>query len=306
MIDNCTVVIRSAGERTTNWCKSIVDTIFSPENVILIDERPQPKAIKRTFEIALDKNEPWTMVLDADVLLRPEGVLKLLDRAESLPANFYYHYGMIYDKLSNGFRSAGHMVLRTSLMAEARVLLPLAANEIRPDTFIQKAMARKEFHYYRDLVLVGVHDFEQSYQDFFRKGYLHGVKNHSKVNGFIAKWPDQWQNDLDYKAIKGGIEAGLQHQGELVLDPAFYQEEYEKWEQQSLWAIEKKELSDDLSASGNFLEEVINDKLLLDFKKQVLSRKYHYHHRSDGGYGYRFMKFIDRVQTKIVKADGHR
>lgn len=306
LIDNCTVIVRSAGERTTDWCADKARSIFEPNSVIVIDERPMHKAIARTFEIGIEQNKEWTIEIDADLLLRPEGIVQLLERAKSLPANSYFHYGIVFDKLSNGFRSAGHKILRTAHLRAALEFLPQANKEIRPDTFIRKSMAKKGYHYYRGLALVGVHDFEQSYFDLYRKGYLHGVKNHSKVSGFIERWPNQWQSDLDYLVIKGGIEAGLQHRGELILDPAFYQEGYEKWKKQFPMVVEKEELRGDLSASANFLEEVVNDKLLLDFKKGVLNRKYHYHHRSDGGYGYRFMKLLDRVQEKIVKAGARR
>lgn len=306
MLTDCTLIIRSAGERTTDWCADKTRSIFDLNSVIIIDERPMHKAIARTFETGIERNKEWTIEIDADLLLRPQGIIQLLERAKSLPANSYFHYGMVFDKLSNGFRSAGHKILRTAHLRTALEFLPLAKKEIRPDTFIRKSMAKRGCHYYRELALVGIHDFEQSYFDLYRKGYLQGVKNRSKVQRFITMWPENWQSDTDYQAIKAGIDDGLLHQNALPLDPSFFEDKFESRKAGSSWMNEKERLPQGLEQLESLMDSTVSESRLLDFKKHVLSRKYHYHNRSDKSYGYRFMKFMDRVQTKIVKADGHR
>jgi hypothetical protein len=273
---------------------------------MIIDERPMHMAIARTFEIGIERNKEWTIEIDADLLLRPQGIIQLIERAKSLPSHSYFHYGMVFDKLTNGFRSAGHKVLRTAHLRTALMFLPQAKKEIRPDTFIRKSMAKKGYDYYRDLALVGIHDFEQSYFDLYRKGYLQGVKNRTKIDRFISQWPKNWQSDLDYKVIKGGMEDGLLDQNQLVLDPSFFLDKFESWKQSSLLMNEKKSLTNDSKLIQEFMQMTMSDTMIEEFKKQVLSRKYHYHNRSNGGYGYRFMKFMDIIQTKIVKANRHR
>jgi hypothetical protein len=301
-MEDCCVIVRSIGERTTAWCIDRASIIFDSDNIIVVDERPQHDAIAKVYEVSIEHNREWTIVIDADVLLRKEGILKLLEKAKSLPSDSFCHYGMVFDKLSNSFRSAGHNIFRTEHMRMAVQFLPSIKTEIRPDTFIRKSMAKLGFHYYRDLVLVGLHDFEQSFFDLYRKGFLQGVKNRTKVDRFISQWPQNWKSDLDYQVIKGGIEDGLLYQNQLVLDPDFFLVKFETWRRKSLLMNEKENLTNELEHIQDFMQMTMSDTMIEDFKKQVLSRKYHYHNRSNGGVGYKFMKFVDGVQEKLNKA----
>jgi hypothetical protein len=298
-------VIRSAGERTTEWCLLKSKSIFPAENVFVINESPMHTAIAKTYEIGIDRGKRWTIELDADLLIDQKGLSQLLARAESLPDYFFFHYGMVFDKLSNSFRSAGHKILRTSYLPKALAFLPKAKNELRPDTYIRKAMAKSGYHYYRDVVLVGIHDFEQSIADFYRKGYLHGVKNKTKVARFITQWPNGWQNDPNYLAIKAGMEDGLQHTGQLVLSPSFFESKFDAWKESSSLSMEKKPLDLNIRQMEEYVTEIMDKKMIADFRRLMLRRKYHYHHRSDGKGYYKFMKLLDRYYNKIQTASGH-
>lgn len=295
LTDQCLVVIRSAGERTTQWSLEKAQSIFGTQNVVLIDERPMYRAIKKTFEIGIDSGKTWVVEIDADVILRQEGILHLLNTAAGRPESSFFHFGMVFDKLTNGFRSAGNKIIRASHLPEALTLLPEAANQLRPDTYIRKEMALKGYHYYRDVCLVGIHDFEQHYFDLYRKGYLQGVKNRTKLERFINNWPKNHNQDPDYLAIEGGMKAGEIHNEALPLHPEYYLDKFESWKKTTGFDHTKTPLTDEVAAIDDFLYKTLPNAKLQEFEHSCINNKARYHVRSDANWQYKWMKLWYRM-----------
>lgn len=301
LMEDCTVVIRSVGERTTDWCVSLANSIFNPENVVVIDERPLHKAIRKAYEIGLDRNKTWTLEIDADILLRREGILQLVQTASEQPSSSFFHFGMVFDKLTNGFRSAGNKVLRTSHIPHALKLLPKAEKEVRPDTFIRKSMAKNGYHYYRDVTLIGIHDFEQDFFDLYRKGYLQGVKNRNKLERFVGNWPKDWSKDSDYVTIKAGMDHGVVHKGVFSLDPSFFENGFSDWKEGCAFNEYKEPLINSTPQIDRFIERAMPPLLLKEFEQKCKKHKYQYHVRSDANYIYRMMKILSRLQQRVSR-----
>lgn len=300
-----TVVVRNVGERTTQWCEMGLQSIFSSDQIFMVEEVPMHRAIERTFEIALDENREWTLEIDADLLVYDDGLIKMLQNASGLPTDYFFHFGMVFDKLSNGFRSAGNKLLRTEHIKEAISLIPQAKREIRPDTFIRKSMVANGKHYYRHVLLTGLHDFEQSYSDLYRKGYLQGLKNRGKVKRFVDSWPKDWEQDLDYLAIFGGIEDGLKHEGPFQLSPSFLSDHYSQWKKRSIIKEEKPPLSIHMLDLDHFIRTHINQSIVEDFQISCLQEKGHYHVRSKKGLLYTLMKLMSRIRRKLRRIIKH-
>lgn len=253
----------------------------------------------------MERGKTWTIEIDADILLRPEGILQLLQTASQRPGNSFFHFGMVFDKLTNSFRSAGNKILRTKHLPVAMELLPEIIDEVRPDTFIRKEMAKKGYHYYRDVCLIGIHDFEQHYFDLFRKGYLQGVKNRDKLEKFINNWPEGWQNDADYLALTGGMTLGKNHERMLPLNPEYYLDKFEVWKIASNFTKQKELLPSDLNHANSFITATLTDSKLLEFRQKCEKRKAQYHVRSDSNWYYRLMKLMYRMRLRFSKTKTH-
>lgn len=301
LTDQCIIVIRSAGERTSHWSLQKAASIFGTENVVLIDERPMHEAIKKTFQIGIESNKKWLIEIDADILLHTEGILQLLQTASQRHESSFFHFGMVFDKLTNSFRSAGNKIIRTKHLPAALDLLPEAVDELRPDTYIRKAMAKKGYHYYRDVCLVGIHDFEQYYFDLYRKGYLQGVKNRAKLERFINNWPNDWEQDPDYLAIEGGMTVGKSHEKPLPLQPEYYLDQFESWKNKAGFTHSKAALTSELTLVDAFLSKTLTNKKMQEFESSCIGNKARYHVRSDANWQYKWMKLRYRVsQSRIA------
>src|SRR5690606_39569755 len=71
VMNDLVVIVRTAGERTFELSHSLLLAQVPADRVLVVDERPFEKALRRTYELGIEHAARWTMTLDADVLLRP-------------------------------------------------------------------------------------------------------------------------------------------------------------------------------------------------------------------------------------------
>ena len=218
-IDSTTIIIRSVGERTEALCKKLLLEQGVNKNAIyIINETPFSKAMRVGFEIGLAENRPWTFCVDADLLLRPGSVLKMIQHAEKQSFNVCEIQGFVIDKYFGGARKGGVHLYRTSLLEKVITEIPSEGVNIRPETHALNAMQKKGYPWHTVEVLVGLHDFEQSYEDVFRKCFVQAHKHLNYSEFFIPFWRSQSLLDKDYQIALAGFGEGIKHFGDVRID----------------------------------------------------------------------------------------
>ncbi len=201
---NVTTIIRTVGERTTGLCTSLIRKQISKENIFIVNESPFTKAIRKSFEIGMKENRKWTFIVDADVLLFPNVILNLYNYAENFDDNIFEIEGKIIDKFLNSPREAGNHFYKTHLLEKAIQFIPDPLREIRPETFVKNQMRKAGYNLEVIEFIVGLHDFEQSYKDIYRKCFVQSKKHFDRVIKLKTQWELIAKNDLDFKlALKG-------------------------------------------------------------------------------------------------------
>lgn len=209
LIDNVTVVIRAAGERTEAICHNLLAQQIAEENIIVIREAPFAAALAASYRAGIERNRPWTLCIDADVLVRPTAVADLLHIGEEADENVFEVQGLVLDKLTGGPRPAGNHLYRTSLLSKALELVPLNEEDIRPEYYTLKAMKTLGYPWLQCPVLVGLHDFEQYYRDIFRKCYIHAHKHVKWLQWLLPYWRRVAHIDKDFQVALWGTAAGI-------------------------------------------------------------------------------------------------
>lgn len=220
MTSNVAVIIRSVGERTEALCRHLVEQQVPPQHVVVIHERPFSKAVQRSFEIGLDYGLDWTLCVDADVLLREDGIQTLVEAASKLPETTFTFSGCVVDKLLGHSRPGGGHLYRTQHCQSALAFIEESDRQIRPERYIKGQMKEAGFPYVVNKQLVaGVHDFEQYYTDIYRKCFVHAHKH-----SYILYLPEMWKLlskfDGDYRIALRGWKAGIQFRGDVRTDIA--------------------------------------------------------------------------------------
>lgn len=204
-----TVVIRSCGERTSEFCQHLVEQQVSSQHVHLIEIAPFSDALVRTFEIGLDAGRAWTAAVDADVLVHPHAISTLMKAAERIDPRVFEFQANIFDKLFQGPRSGGIHLYRTELLAKA---LPYAQRrEVvhRPEFHVIQQMETRGYPQQLFDFVVGLHDFEQYLCDYYRKGFVHAQKHADLLTFLEPMWSRLAVTDIDFQFVLTGMRAGL-------------------------------------------------------------------------------------------------
>ena len=264
--DRVSIIIRSSGERTEFLCKELVLAQGLPaENITVIKQVPFSRSLYAAYEAGIASDRPWTLCLDADVLLLNNSIQELVRYAENQAPSIFEIRGLVLDKFFGGLRQGGTHLYRTSLLPQALIFIPLEQDQIRPEQHTLDAMKAQGFPWKRMNYLTGIHDFEQYYRDIFRKGFVQAHKHQEYAEIFISYWPEMAGRDFDFTiALKGYIE-GLEYQGHVRIDVQqdIYREGFD-----NLHMIEKPDLQ-----PGSFSLPDI-DSLVKNWKEPKSYHKY--------------------------------
>lgn len=225
-ISNVAVIIRSVGERTEALCRHLVEQQVSPEHVVVIHERPFSKAVQRSFEIGLDFRLDWTLCVDADVLLREDGIQMLVEEASKLPESTFTFSGCMIDKLLGHSRPGGGHLYRTRHCQKALEFIEESDAQIRPETYVKVRMRQCG---YPDIVdeeiVIGIHDFEQYYADIYRKAIVHTHKFNQRLAYAGKMWERLANVDQDYQVALWGFRVGQLFEGKISINRDIFPEE---------------------------------------------------------------------------------
>jgi len=209
MIDSILVIIRSSGERTTELCEKLIAEEITKDNIIIIREAPFTNAVRKTFELGIESNLPWTLAIDADVLIRSNAIRDLLQFAQETDDNVFELQELVLDKLFLTFRPAGNHLYRTSFLPEAIGHIPHESSSGRPETTTIRNMESQGHPWVQSEIIFGLHDYEQHYCDIYRKGFQHGKKHRKYIPYLEPLWHRLGKEDPDYHIALMGLGAGL-------------------------------------------------------------------------------------------------
>jgi hypothetical protein len=218
-IENCTVVIRSVGERTEKMCYRLLEGIFPSEQVKVISDTPFAATLRKSLQYGIAQNRQWTLCIDADVLVEQKALRALFERSCTFDDAYFEFHGFIADKFFEDIRPAGNHLYRTKHLQQAIDMIPDEGISLRPETYMLKAMERRgiKHKYFPDLT-VGLHDFEQYHRDIFNKGFLHAHKHIRHLSKLLPRWKELAKTDTDFKVLLWGVGSGIANEGEGYAD----------------------------------------------------------------------------------------
>ncbi len=278
MKNDVLIVIRSVGERTVAKCQSlIIDQGVSPEDIEVICESPFSKALLTSYEVGIKRGKKWTLCVDGDLLLKSKAIEKMVSIIESTNDRVFEVQGFIVDKLFGGPRAGGIHLYRTALLPIAKDKLSNISNAIRPEANTLREMEKAGYPFLVVPYIVGVHDFEQSYKDIYRKSFVYGRKHKAYYQMFIERWSRLSRKDDDYLVALEGLERGYHFEGEIISSNVTPETDFEfpkdKEGEVLMTQVEIDILSEGNQYDGDFAKNFpvpfINIKLESDFKTRV-------------------------------------
>jgi len=218
--ESLTVVIRSIGERTENKCYQLIEKQISKRNIFIVRKTPFTESIKESFKIAIEEKRKWLLCIDADILVRENVINDLLEIAEKEDSKTFVMKGNILDKFIDSPRNAGNHLYKTKYLKEAITEIPLSKDAIRPESAMIEKMENRGYKHKKWDIFVGIHDFEQYYEDIYRKLFVHGKKHFNRIiDGKILEgWKVFSEIDLDYLVAIEGFKDGHRFKKNVEID----------------------------------------------------------------------------------------
>jgi len=257
-----TVVIRSAGERTTNLCKNIVCGEVKEDLVHLVKETPFEEALKASYSIGIKSNAKWLVTIDADVIPKKGFTKELNSIIQNVPDKLFSFKLMIFDKFFQKHRLAGFRVYRCSLLKEARSLVPENGKQIRPEQYTVNLMEKRGYRTKIFDYVVGLHDFEQFYEDIYRKAFFHATKHPHLIAENLPLWKKKSEFDDDFTVMMKGSVDGLLSSAKPTADINFFKERAKNaleelgiHEKKPVQLILSKSIQEVLKKNGEFYKD---------------------------------------------------
>ncbi len=221
LLADTTAVVRTVGERTTSACVHLLRQVLPEGHVHVINEVPFSRAVRRCFETGIGQGRKWTLVVDADVLVRAAFVAEALLFADRQQANTFVVQGLVHDKFFNLLRPAGNHLYRTKHLSLALSLIPEEGSTLRPEATTIDRMVERGFLFFQKDFVAGLHDYGQHYVDIAKKCFVQAHKHDRFVGHVWPQWRAKAQQDPDFRAAIIGAEAGRQHRETVYIDNAF-------------------------------------------------------------------------------------
>jgi hypothetical protein len=212
------VVIRSVGERTEAACRNLLSQKVPEDQIITVSNAPFSATLADSYRVGIERGLQWTLCIDADVLVRPDAISKLLTMARDLPPEVCEIQGMVLDKFFGVPRPAGNHLYRTSLLPKALELLLQDEKNIRPEFYTLNRMVELGHPWVEVPFVMGLHDHEQYYKDIFRKSYVLARKFQDHIHLLVEYWRRMVQNDNDYKVALYGLASGISDGSNVHVD----------------------------------------------------------------------------------------
>lgn len=218
---NITAVVRSVSERTESLCINLLREDLNDDSIIIVKNvAPFSKAHKSSMEEGVKSGKKYTLIIDADVLVRKNSIWNIFKLFEAQNKDVFEVHTLMLDKFFGGFRYGGIKLYRTNLIEGAINLIP--EDSIRPETDMILSMKENGYHWVLFKYKACLHDFYQSYVDIFRKGYTHAAKhserNNNNVQILLPYWKREAAHDDDFKILLQGFDFYNNNTSKIKLD----------------------------------------------------------------------------------------
>ncbi|HAA12632.1 MAG TPA: hypothetical protein DCE41_13445 [Cytophagales bacterium] len=244
MIEDVTVIIRGAYERTEAVCRQLMEQQAPAGHIHLIHEVPFSAAVRKAFEIGVAEKRPFTCCVDADVLSAPNALQDLREYMKSRKPETLMVQGLILDKLFGVIRQGGFHFYRTNHLEKAMGYLPEEGSTLRPETTLVNSMGKVGYPWVQANLISGIHDYEQFYGDLYRKCFVQSRKHPHLAPMLKTFWREYQAVDKDLQMALWGLQAGSVSDEQVFINRTQFQDEAQELLALKGW-VEKGELPAD-------------------------------------------------------------
>ena len=212
------VIVRSAAERTAEYCCAELVRQTSPAQVERVEAAPFWRTLREGWERGLASGAEWVLSIDADVIPAPDAIQRVPACVQNAGAEAGVITCLIQDKLMGGMRFGGVRIYRARAIPDLLAVMPQQGSDVRPETATINRAVERGWRELQVPALLGIHDYEQYYRDIYRKAFLHMQKHGYMAARFLPAWKEKAALDADFRAALVGVGDALVQESEVDCD----------------------------------------------------------------------------------------
>lgn len=230
MTEDIFVVLRSAKERSAPLAEKALS--LQTNRYVIIEEYPFSAALKKMFAIGKERTEKYLLAVDADVVLHPGSLEKIVELADEnlkkLPSLFFLDF-FVMDKFRGKCCSGCHLYVNR-YSNELLTHLVSSPDDTRPENHLVLDFAKTHhLAHEKSHFIVGLHDFEQYYRDLYAKYFRRARRRSHEAEMLIHILEERKKyyskDDQDFtvaiKALHDGLNSNTSNQ--TLFDARLYQ-----------------------------------------------------------------------------------
>ena len=220
------IVVRSSGENTSRTLIKILEKNKNENDslVVLSDHEPFHEKLYKSLFTALKLSNKFSIIIDADILVRDGFLKKIKNLTKSLPVNNSGFGVKVFDYFYNRPRYRGIHVYRTSSIEDILSYFPIKKGLLRPEKYVKdKLKMENELEWNNNFspYVGGVHDFYQYNKDIVYKMYIRALREKDDVE--LIKDLAMEGNKVEKESIFLGLKLGLEGRGSEIDKLRFYE-----------------------------------------------------------------------------------
>jgi hypothetical protein len=176
--------------------------------------------------IGLDAGREFTLCVDADVVLAPGAIGRLVGNLRASPDAFFA-CGLLMDRYYGRPKARGAHLYRTSYLAEAEKAIPESEAVERPETAMKNVLlARGRTRGHVGDRLLGLHGYGQFYRDVFRTIACRGQKSPDEIQPLMRRFSRAAGKEIDLRVALWALIESLDR--DFSLDATQWRGHFEK------------------------------------------------------------------------------
>lgn len=184
------VILRTSSESTANLSENLIKgQITNNDLLVKCSETPFFKTLERAYEISYENKYPWTLMIDADVLINSKSIEKIITFGQK--NNSLVIQGYVLDYLYGGPRSGGLHLYSYEAITKIYTLKPNIKSVIRPETYCKDLICPNGYRFLSVPLILGIHDFFQFDTDYYRKIHFFYIKNKDRIDSLSKFWKEK-------------------------------------------------------------------------------------------------------------------
>ena len=198
-----TVIVRASGEATTPYLmKQLNKQVTSDDNLSVIDNQESfEMKLKQGFEKAFKINNPFSVFIDADILVRSNVITKIRSLCFKLNDNDLGFGLRLWDRFYDQPKFRGLHIYQTKFLKLAIKHIPDVGDTIRPESFTKNSLSENNVRWNNNLTryVAGIHDYGQYSADIFYKFLIRKERSDEKEIFKLKKTINQRVYSKDFE-----------------------------------------------------------------------------------------------------------